>query len=75
MQPDKAVLFTNGVLMVFDAQGQQIPEHQESGHEVFAKLRELRRDFPECEIKVLDWRTDVMPGLHSPSEDIDKKAK
>lgn len=56
----KAILFTNGMLAVFDDSGQQMPDYQGIGSEMIPKLR---RDFPDCPIDGMDWNTDVRPGL------------
>lgn len=57
----KAILFSNGVLAVFDDEGKQMPDYQGMGSEM---IPNLRRDFPDCEISGMDWGTDVRPGLN-----------
>lgn len=57
----KAILFTNGVLMVFDDVGKQMCDYQGVGSEMIPKLR---ADFPECPISNMDWNNDVRPGLN-----------
>ena len=56
----KAVLWTNGMLMVFDQNGEQMPDYQGKGSEMIPKLR---KDFPSCPIAGGDWNTDVRPHL------------
>lgn len=56
----KAILFTNGMLMVFDENGQQFSEYQGMGKKMIPKLK---RDFPDCLIEGMDWNSDVRPGL------------
>ena len=56
----KAVLLTNGMLMVFDQFGEQFENYQGLGKEMIPKLR---ADFPECPISGIDWNVDVRPGL------------
>ena len=56
----KAILFTNGMLMVFDDNGQQMPDYQGIGSEMIPKLRQ---DFPDCPINGMDWNADVRPGI------------
>ncbi len=60
MPPVKATLFTNGMLMVFDESGQQVPEYQGLGREMIPKLR---RDFPEVPVEGADESEDVRPGV------------
>jgi hypothetical protein len=48
----KAYLFTNGVVMAFDADAKQVPEYQGRGRVVIPKLR---RDFPGLIIEGVDW--------------------
>lgn len=52
-----AYVFQNGMVMAFDARGQQVPEYQGPRDEAVPKLQ---RDFPDLEIKGLDqpirWR-------------------
>jgi len=62
----RAILFTNGMLMVFDENGKQFCDYQGIGQEMIPKLR---RDFPDCPIEGMDWSTDVRPGLTHPKED------
>jgi len=52
------------MLMVFDQDGQQMPDYQGIGKEAIPKLR---RDFPDCQISGGDWNTDVRPFLAAPS--------
>lgn len=59
----RAILFTNGMLMVFDEDGQQIPDYQGIGQE---KIPQLLHDFPDCPISGMDWNTQVRPGLGRP---------
>lgn len=54
--PTKAVLWTNGMLMVFDQHGQQVPEYQGVGTEC---LPRLRADFPDCPVEGHDWRSEM----------------
>lgn len=56
----KAILFTNGMLMVFDETGKQFEDYQGMGTEMIPKLR---TDFSDCPINGMDWNTDVSPGL------------
>ena len=56
----KAILFTNGVLMVFNNEGKQMQDYQGIGSEMLPKLRQ---DFPDCPVSGMDWNTDVRPGL------------
>lgn len=65
MSPKRAILWTNGMLMVFDQDGKQMPDYQGIGKE---KLPKLRADFPECPIEGMDWNTDIRPGLAALSE-------
>lgn len=53
---DKAILWTNGMLMCFDRDGQQVPEYQGLGVDMIPKLR---KDFPDLVIVAGDWTTDV----------------
>jgi predicted RNA-binding Zn-ribbon protein involved in translation (DUF1610 family) len=47
-----AYLFTNGVVIAFDADAKQVPEYQGRGRVVIPKLR---RDFPGLIIEGVDW--------------------
>ena len=60
MKAKKAILWTNGMLTVFDENGKQMPSYQGIGKE---KIPALRLAFPECPIEGMDWNTDVRPGL------------
>ncbi len=50
--PVKAVIFKNGMMMVFDKSGQQVPRYQGPVEE---ELTKLQRDYPECEVRRGDW--------------------
>lgn len=50
--PIKAIVWQNGMLMVFDQQGQQVPEYQGEANKILAKLI---KDFPECAIRGERW--------------------
>jgi hypothetical protein len=60
MKMRSAYLFTNGMVMAFDENGQQMTDYQGKGLVVIPKIR---RDFPEITIEGMDWRTDVAPAL------------
>lgn len=47
-----AVVWTNGMVMAFDAAGQQVPEYQGRKEEV---LEKIKIDFPDADIKNGDW--------------------
>ena len=59
-EPKRAILWTNGGLMVFDQDGKQMPDLQGFGPE---KVAELRRLHPSLPIERMDWNRDVRPGL------------
>lgn len=52
MKPVKAYLWDNGMLMVFDEQGEQVPEYQGRGNE---KIPQLMKDFPDCNLVGGTW--------------------
>jgi hypothetical protein len=63
MKIKKAIQFTNGMLMVFDDNGQQVPEYQGIATEMIPKLK---KDHPCVSIENMDWNRDVRPGLLTP---------
>jgi hypothetical protein len=64
-KPTKAILFTNGMLMVFDEAGEQMGDYQGMGSEMIPKLR---LEYPDCPITGMDWNTDVRPALTKAQE-------
>lgn len=50
--PVKAYAFPNGMLMVFDAHGQQVPRYQGRTEDY---LPRLRADYPSCRIEGAMW--------------------
>lgn len=50
--PTKAIVWQNGMLMVFDQHGQQVPEYQGEANE---NLKSLLADYPDCEITGGIW--------------------
>lgn len=49
----RAILWQNGMLMVFDERGQQVSDYQGMGDEMIPKLE---KDFPEVIIEAGVWR-------------------
>lgn len=54
--PVKFVLWTNGMIMAFDANGEQVPEWQGRGTTIIARIR---KEFPGVVIEGGDWEADV----------------
>lgn len=52
-EPVRAIAWQNGMLMVFDRHGHQVPEYQGETSDMRPKLM---RDWPKCEIKDGVWR-------------------
>jgi hypothetical protein len=50
--PHHAYHFQNGMLMVFDKDGQEVPEYQ--GHAV-DEIPRLIEDYPMCDIIPTEW--------------------
>jgi hypothetical protein len=53
---EKAIIWTNGMVMAFDGSGNQVPEYQGREADVLPKLRQ---DFPNAKIVRGDWDKDV----------------
>lgn len=50
--PVRAIVWQNGMLMVFDQFGQQVPDYQGMANE---KLQKLKSDWPECPVEYGVW--------------------
>ncbi len=53
MKPTRAIVWENGMLMVFNEHGHQVPKYQGESKD---KLPKLLKDFPRCPIERLKWR-------------------
>lgn len=58
--PVKFILWTNGQVMAFDAEGNQVPEWQGRGTEIIPRIR---KQFAGAVIEGMDWKTDMQPGM------------
>jgi hypothetical protein len=63
----RAVLWTNGMVMAFDAEGHQVPAYQGLGRDV---IPAIRRSFPSLVIEGLDWATDSARLFADPHLDL-----
>lgn len=59
----RAVLWTNGLVMAFGPDRQQVPEYQGEGT---AMVPKIRRDFPGLVIEGMDWEVDGRTDLPFP---------
>jgi hypothetical protein len=59
-RPVKFVLWTNGMIMAIDADGNQVPEWQGEGRKLIPRIR---REFPDLVIEGRDWRTDMLERI------------
>lgn len=57
--PSKVIRWSNDIVMVFDGQGKQMPEHQGRYLDVIDKLRQL--DLSGCEFYNGVWQQEVTP--------------
>lgn len=51
-EPIRAYCFPNGMMAVFDANGEQVPDYQ---GKTVDELPRLRADHPQCRVFEADW--------------------
>lgn len=56
---DRIVLWSNGVVMVFDEHGKQIPEYQGKRKQVAEKLKDA--DLSQASFQIGSWNQGVLP--------------
>ena len=62
MAISKVIQWSNGMVTVFDGEGNQMPEFQGKRSEAVAKLKLLRSEFGGVQFRIGSWEEGTLPS-------------